>query len=163
MQSLLYCTDRGVIGQGDNVCYDIAIILAQKLASMKVEDASASNKGDEEMINTLVEKEGGMEQMNTFIRENMLTTLDGVEKQFDKDMELLSDRLQKKKPVVNTKEMKPTKESAVVSALQASEETGLQIDILPGVVQDEQQPLRCAGDVKKISDTASLESVTNVR
>lgn len=93
---LCFCTNRGVIGDSSKDCYDIAVTLARKLATLRLQDATASSKDDERMINDLVEEEGGMTTMNQFIRDNMLFTLHSVHTHFNEEMDSLEQGLRKR-------------------------------------------------------------------
>jgi len=81
-RGLYFCTDRGVIGDKSKCTFDIAVTLSRRLATLRLEDATASDEDDERMIRDLVEAEGGMGMMNDFVRGNMITTLDRVEALF---------------------------------------------------------------------------------
>lgn len=83
---LTWCTAEGVIGSDRHSCYDTSVALAHRLSTLSVADATASDPSDQQMIATLVEEEGGMATMNTFIRNNMMSTLDLVQKHFLRDM-----------------------------------------------------------------------------
>jgi len=97
-EGLLYCTTAGVLGSEEDICYDVSIALAQRLATLNLADATATHKGDQEMITRLIEREGGMEHMNEFVRSNMSDTLSKVQKQFVKEMGILRSSLHSGKP-----------------------------------------------------------------
>jgi len=87
-EGLKFCTDRGMLGaaaSSDDLesSFDIALALANKLSVLKVEDASATDEKDEQMIRDLVDQQGGMESMNHFIRHNMLSDLHLVRTNFE--------------------------------------------------------------------------------
>ena len=87
-EGLYFCTDRGVIGNDNDepdgsTSYDVALALARRLSTLRVQDARATLTNDEEMIKNLVNAEGGMDAMNDFVRGNMSTVLLRSQKGFD--------------------------------------------------------------------------------
>jgi len=130
---LKFCTSRGVLGCTDQ-CFDISIALGRRLATLSVADATATVKEDQDMIVRLVEEDGGMENMNKFIRCNMRDTLDQVEKEFVGYSSALRQRLSN-----NDKESVETLESLETVVLDLSpgvvslDDETVALDVSPGV------------------------------
>lgn len=84
---LQFCTAAGVLGDPSSHCFDVAVALAHRLTNLDVASASASNHGDQEMIKNLVITQcGSLEDMNDFIRGNMISTLQKVQTTFTDDL-----------------------------------------------------------------------------
>merc|ERR1712032_1397885 len=93
-EGLVLCTERGVIGLGDDPALDTCYALGTKIATLSLQDATASNKDDERMIRQLVdEQEGGMHAMNEFVRLNMRRTLLKVENLISIEVRQLTSQL----------------------------------------------------------------------
>eukprot|EP00929_Paragymnodinium_shiwhaense_P032903 TRINITY_DN18178_c0_g1_i1.p1 TRINITY_DN18178_c0_g1~~TRINITY_DN18178_c0_g1_i1.p1 ORF type:complete len:1787 (+),score=298.65 TRINITY_DN18178_c0_g1_i1:712-5361(+) len=116
-EGLVFCTERGVIGRSD-LCFDIAVTLARRVATLRLQNASASSQDDDRMIKELVRTEGGMSTMNRFVRENMLSTLTGVQRNFTSDMQELREELQRTSSVRNLEEFRVVLERACTTSLQ---------------------------------------------
>lgn len=85
-RGLLLSTATGVLNEG-HASVDVAMGLAHRLASLRLEDAVASNVEDKEMIDNKVRSmEGGFLAVNTFVRSQIknaiLTTKDSFEMDF---------------------------------------------------------------------------------
>merc|ERR1712083_377335 len=81
----------GLVGSGK--CFDIDIALAHRLAKLNVADAQATSQDDHQMIVKLINEEGGMEEMNRFIRGNMLHTLEEAKKKFNQEIDTVQTKL----------------------------------------------------------------------
>eukprot|EP00931_Biecheleriopsis_adriatica_P073253 TRINITY_DN47584_c0_g1_i1.p1 TRINITY_DN47584_c0_g1~~TRINITY_DN47584_c0_g1_i1.p1 ORF type:complete len:1431 (+),score=205.99 TRINITY_DN47584_c0_g1_i1:58-4350(+) len=86
-KGLMLCTPSGVLSDG-NAGVDVAMSLAHRLASLRLEDANASNRKDKEEIDTCVQKmEGGFPAMNAFIRANIRDAILAARRALDVDLE----------------------------------------------------------------------------
>lgn len=79
------CTGAGVLGKR---CHsvDIAISIAKKIRHVRLEDASASDPADKEMIDARVRgMDGGFVAVNSFVRGNIRESLSLVKESFEGD------------------------------------------------------------------------------
>jgi len=84
-EGLALCTPRGVLNHG-GTGVDIAMGVAQRLSTLCLEDATASNKQDKVMIDSRVQRmQGGFPAMNKFVRENIRDALMKVKDSFEDD------------------------------------------------------------------------------
>eukprot|EP00931_Biecheleriopsis_adriatica_P117562 TRINITY_DN93061_c0_g1_i1.p1 TRINITY_DN93061_c0_g1~~TRINITY_DN93061_c0_g1_i1.p1 ORF type:complete len:1481 (+),score=220.36 TRINITY_DN93061_c0_g1_i1:231-4445(+) len=75
-EGLLLCTPSGVLNYGDSVSADTALALAQRLATLTLRQAHASNEDDLRMIHQLVESyDGGHEAMDLFVYNTLRRSL----------------------------------------------------------------------------------------
>merc|ERR1711959_45050 len=70
-------------GQGS---YDVAIALAERLSTLKVQEACASSESDKDMIFGLIQDQGGFDMMNVFLQENMRDALKVIANRFENDV-----------------------------------------------------------------------------
>lgn len=88
-QGLWLCTTTGVLHKG-RAGVDVAMRIAQRLSSLKLEDASASFQKDKDMIDNLVSKmPGGFSAMNKFIRSNIAEALMSMQEAFSSEFKEL--------------------------------------------------------------------------
>ena len=81
-QGLLLCTPTGVLQQG-TASVDMVLVLAKKLASIRMEDAQASRPQDKINIDACVQAtEGGFPAVNRFVRQCIKTALDNAHSSF---------------------------------------------------------------------------------
>jgi len=81
-EGLLYSTSTGVLNYAAG-SYDTALTLAEKLVTLKLEDAQAGQNSDKEMIDEEVQKlPGGFEQVNLFVRSNMKQAMHSMKGRF---------------------------------------------------------------------------------
>jgi len=74
-EGLWLCTATGVLHKG-KAGVDVAMHLAKRLSSLRLEEATASVQKDKEMIDGLVaQMPGGFEAMNKFVRSNIAEAL----------------------------------------------------------------------------------------
>jgi len=92
-EGLVFCTKEGALGMARDGCADVSVAVAKRLSCLSVADARASEPRDEEMIKRLVQEEGGMEQMNGFIRGNMCDTLAKEKAQFNCEIDKVVEEL----------------------------------------------------------------------
>ncbi|CAE7880526.1 unnamed protein product, partial [Symbiodinium sp. KB8] len=80
-------TSSGVLNEG-GVGSDLCLVIANKLATLDLRDAEASNRDDEIMIRRLVEAmPGGFDAMNDFIRASIHSALLSMRSRFEENFE----------------------------------------------------------------------------
>lgn len=84
-EGLWLCTPTGVLHKG-RAGVDVAMRIAQRLSSLKLEDALASVQKDKDMIDDLVSKmPGGFPAMNKFVRSNIAEALTSMQEAFSSE------------------------------------------------------------------------------
>lgn len=81
-EGLRFCTRGGVLGDKKCSSYDVVMSLGQRIASLDLASATATDPDDEKMIKGLVEQEGGINKMNKFIRGKMTDDLKRAQENF---------------------------------------------------------------------------------
>jgi len=92
-KGLLLCTPTGVMnyGQGN---IELAVNISKKLATLRLQDASASVQADKDMIDRLVcEQAGGFSEVNKYLIQAVSSALQATSKRFQKDLTQLQDNL----------------------------------------------------------------------
>ncbi|CAE7252395.1 unnamed protein product [Symbiodinium natans] len=88
-QGLWLCTATGVLHKG-KAGVDVAMRIAERLATLKLEDATASVQKDKDMIDDLVSQmPGGFNAMNTFVKHNIAEALLRMQEAFSSDFQKL--------------------------------------------------------------------------
>lgn len=82
---LVFCTNSGVLGHGSGM--DTALQVAQRLTTLRLEDASASSAEDKEMIDARVRSSsGGFEATNGFVRMALREASEQAQGSFENDL-----------------------------------------------------------------------------
>jgi len=88
-KGLYLCTTTGVLQKGKSGV-DLPMRIAERLAKLRLEDATASVQKDKEMISKLVaEMPGGFEAMNGYLRRNIAEALRTMQGVFTSELERL--------------------------------------------------------------------------
>lgn len=88
-QGLWLCTSSGVLHEG-KAGVDVAMRIAERLATLRLEDATASVKKDKDMIDELVaQMPGGFPAMNRFVRQKIYDALLAMRSSFSADFNTL--------------------------------------------------------------------------
>ncbi|CAJ1410354.1 unnamed protein product [Effrenium voratum] len=92
-RGLYLCTITGVLQNGKSGV-DLPMRIAERLASLRLENATASVQKDKEMIGELVSKmPGGFQAMNHFLRRNISEALRTMQAVFTSELETLLHKL----------------------------------------------------------------------
>lgn len=88
-QGLLLCTSTGVLQEG-KAGTDVAIAVAQTVATIDTRSAQASSEQDRKMIHELIEQmPGGFDTMNAFVRETIHKALEASRENFEATFHIL--------------------------------------------------------------------------
>lgn len=94
-KGLFFCTDSGVLNFGQ-ASVEMSLRIGETLATLSLEDASASRAEDKKMIDTIVEKDmGGFNATNELLRSHISTALGIAKASSDDDFSKLFSRLSK--------------------------------------------------------------------
>eukprot|EP00928_Gymnodinium_smaydae_P042233 TRINITY_DN28466_c0_g2_i1.p1 TRINITY_DN28466_c0_g2~~TRINITY_DN28466_c0_g2_i1.p1 ORF type:complete len:1290 (+),score=143.94 TRINITY_DN28466_c0_g2_i1:48-3917(+) len=92
-QGLWLCTSTGVLHEGRGGV-DVAMRIADELAKLRLQDASASVQADKDMIEGEIQKmPGGFDAMNSYVRKSICDALYKMKTSFDYDFADLVARL----------------------------------------------------------------------
>ncbi|CAE7656380.1 unnamed protein product [Symbiodinium pilosum] len=92
-QGLWLCTATGVLHKG-KAGVDVAMRIAERLSTLRLEDATASVQKDKDMIDNLVSQmPGGFNAMNGFVKRNIAEALLRMQEAFSNDFSKLMDSL----------------------------------------------------------------------
>jgi len=101
-EGLWLCTSTGVLHEG-KAGVDVALHLAKRLSTLRLEDATASVQKDKDMIDRLVsEMPGGFEAMNRYVKSNIAEALRHMNKAFKKEFNQIMDSLGEEVPEYST-------------------------------------------------------------
>eukprot|EP00931_Biecheleriopsis_adriatica_P062716 TRINITY_DN37860_c0_g1_i1.p1 TRINITY_DN37860_c0_g1~~TRINITY_DN37860_c0_g1_i1.p1 ORF type:complete len:1368 (-),score=103.09 TRINITY_DN37860_c0_g1_i1:269-4372(-) len=90
---LLLCTATGCMNLGDG-SIDVAIAVVDKVATLDLGNARATNEQDQEMIQTLVVQQmGSFAEMNAYVRREMLEIFRGIRSRTDSQFDSIFDHL----------------------------------------------------------------------
>eukprot|EP00931_Biecheleriopsis_adriatica_P016656 TRINITY_DN12227_c0_g1_i1.p1 TRINITY_DN12227_c0_g1~~TRINITY_DN12227_c0_g1_i1.p1 ORF type:complete len:950 (+),score=89.42 TRINITY_DN12227_c0_g1_i1:73-2922(+) len=88
-QGLHFCTNTGVLNLGQSQA-EVAISIGEKLASLRLENASATFEQDKEMIGMLVlQMMGSFEEINGLLRQRIYHALQACKDHVDEDFETI--------------------------------------------------------------------------
>merc|ERR1712224_108272 len=92
-QGLQFCTSSGVLSKG-SASLDAALSLAHRLVDLRLEEASASDPRDKEMIDQRVQRmPGGFGAVNAFMRSKIRQALLASKTSFEDDIAKVLDAL----------------------------------------------------------------------
>eukprot|EP00438_Fugacium_kawagutii_P007680 Skav229122 [mRNA] locus=scaffold2966:29847:30230:+ [translate_table: standard] len=91
-EGLTILTSSGVLNSG-KCSIDTAMAIGQKLATLDLENASATKQEDRNLIFNAVEDAGGFDAINSTLRHNIQTVITTVASQFDHDLQQLHAQL----------------------------------------------------------------------
>jgi len=88
-RGLLLCTQAGVLNDGQGSA-DVAMAIAERLATLDMRSAEASCEDDKRMIHALVERmPGGFDSVNGFVRTSIRDAVHKIGKQFQKECDAI--------------------------------------------------------------------------
>eukprot|EP00435_Cladocopium_sp_Y103_P063795 s951_g25.t1 len=95
---LWLCTSTGVLHEG-KAGVDVALHLAKRLSTLRLEDATASVQKDKDMIDLLVSQmPGGFDAMNRFVKSNIAEALRHMNEAFKKEFNMIMNSLGEEVP-----------------------------------------------------------------
>merc|ERR1712232_551094 len=84
-----FCTASGVLNMG-HASLEVAIVLAERISQLKLEDATASLESDKRAIDSRVEaKPGGFPAVNEFVRDSIRSALLATRAAVEEDVQQL--------------------------------------------------------------------------
>ena len=87
-ERLIFCTSSGTMNLGQ-ASVDFSLAVGSRLATLRLQDASASVQEDQDMINDLVREKGGFEVMNGALQSRIAASLSTVQAKVIEDFEKL--------------------------------------------------------------------------
>lgn len=97
-EGLWLCTSTGVLHEG-KAGVDVALHLAKRLSTLRLEDATASVQKDKDMIDLLVSQmPGGFDAMNRFVKSNIAEALRHMNEAFKKEFNMIMNSLGEEVP-----------------------------------------------------------------
>eukprot|EP00438_Fugacium_kawagutii_P007679 Skav229121 [mRNA] locus=scaffold2966:20876:21706:+ [translate_table: standard] len=91
-EGLTILTSSGVLNSG-KCSIDTAMAIGQKLATLDLENASATKQEDRNLIFNAVDDAGGFDAINSKLRHNIQNVITTVASQFDRDLQQLHAQL----------------------------------------------------------------------
>jgi len=96
-KGLLFCTSTGVLNSG-KASLDISLGIGRRLATLRLQDATASDEADRVMINEIVQtRMGGFKLLNTRLRMEVLKALGEAKMSSESEFHSLAEMLKKTK------------------------------------------------------------------
>lgn len=117
-EGLWLCTSTGVLHEG-KAGVDVALHLAKRLSTLRLEDATASVQKDKDMIDLLVSQmPGGFDAMNRFVKSNIAEALRHMNEAFKKEFNMIMNSLGEEVPCVSHNSILSTATSLDVKHVQ---------------------------------------------